>query len=363
MARDDVPGGVPGPWVVRAGRIGGTEIQVSASCLVLVVLLAVAFAPRAEALVPGLGARAWVAGAAVGVLVYVAALVHELAHAAVAHRHRHRVPWIRLGIAGGQTSVRGESRTPGEEAATAVAGPLVSLVVGLVALLLRVLVDDGVPALVLEAVLVANLLIGLIDLVPARPLDGGRMVHAAAWWVLGSRHRGAIAAARISRGVAVTLLLVPVLWAPVTGDRPRLSVWVVCLGVAVMIWGSSSEAFARSRLAAERDPVGHLVRPVLVLAADAPMDDARRRAAAEGAAGIVVVDGHGRPVALVADVAAGAPAEPVDPGTLLPVDCTADQVIGAMMTAPTAAYVVVDATGAPVGLVRVADVQDVGDRR
>lgn len=229
----------PRSWGVRVGRTSGTEIQVAPSCLLLVALIAVAFAPRAEALVPEIGPGAWIVGAAVGVLVYAAALLHEMAHAAVARRHGHEVPWIRLALAGGRTSVVGESRTPGEEAATAAAGPVVSLVIGAAALGVRLLVDGGVGALVLEAVVVANLLIGLLDLVPALPLDGGRMVRAAAWRLLGSRQRGAVAAARIGLGVAVVLVVVPVLVPALTGRQASVSVWVVCLGVALIVWAAN----------------------------------------------------------------------------------------------------------------------------
>lgn len=315
-----VPSSDAAPLTLRVGRVAGTEVQVSASCLLLVALIAVAFAPRAEALVPGIGPRAWLAGAAVGVLVYLAALLHESAHAVVARRHGRPVPSIRLTVAGGRTHVVGESAGPREEGLTAAVGPAVSLVLGLVALALRLLVDDGVVALALEALVLANLLIGLLDLLPAPPLDGGRMVRALAWHVAGSRSQGSIVAAWTGRGVAVVLVAVPVVVLPAAGVRPSLSVWAVCGGVAVLVWAASTSelGFARIRLRVEGLPLGPLLRPP------------------------------------------PAPGLTVTPGTPeLPVGATVDEVLVTLVRRPADDHLVVDPDGRPRGVVSLADVDRV----
>lgn len=302
-------------WTLRVGRVAGTEVQVSPSCLILVALLALAFAPRAEALVPGLGARAWVAGAAVGVLVYAAALLHESAHAWMARRHGRSVPSIRLTAAGGRTHVAGESAGPGEEGAIAAVGPAVSLLLGLAALGLRLLVPDGVGALALEALVVANLIIGGLDLLPAPPLDGGRVVRAVAWHLAGSRSQGAIVAAWVGRGVAVVAAAVPVVLAA-SGVRPGFSVWVVCGGLAVLLWtaATSELGFNQLRRRAEGVALGPLTRPL----------------AAGGAA------------------PSGSPS--------LAYEATVDQVLVALARDPGADHLVVDRDGRPRGLVSLADV-------
>ncbi|WP_139983359.1 site-2 protease family protein [Nocardioides litoris] len=249
MARDAVP---PGTLVL--GRGAATRVEVSASCLLVVALLAVLFAPRAVDLVPGLEAAALLVGAAVGVLVYAAALLHESAHALVARRHGHAVPAIRLTAAGGRTAVDGTSATPAEEAVTAAAGPAVSLALGLLALAGRLAVDGGVAALVLEALVVANLVIGLLDLLPAAPLDGGRLVRAAAWAVTGSVPRSYLAAGWVGRGVAGVLVLVPFAVAATTGRTPTLTLWAACLLLALLAWAGSSAQLAA---AAARAPEEH----------------------------------------------------------------------------------------------------------
>ena len=299
------------PWVLRVGRVSGTDIQVSASCLLVVALIAVAFAPRVDALVPGLVARAWVVGVGVGVLVYLAALVHESAHALVARRHGRLVPSIRLTAAGGRTHVVGEAEGPREEGFTALAGPAVSVVLGLSALAARLVVTEGVPALVLEALVVANLLIGLLDLLPAPPLDGGRMVRALAWAVVGSRARGSIVAAWTGRGVAAVLLVVPVVVTALTGEAAGLSLWVGCVGVAALVWAASTAelGFNRLRLRFEGVALGTLARPVVPgdglapttprLAADATVDEVLVRLLRRPGDDHLLVDDDGTPRGLV----------------------------------------------------------------
>ena len=316
------------PWAVRVARVGRTDVVVSASCLVVVALIALAFAPRADALVPGLGPVSLLAGVAVGVLVYAAALVHEGAHAVLARRHGHEVPTIVLAAAGGRTRVTGESAGPREEATTAIAGPAVSLVIGAAALGGRLLVDDGVPALALEAVVLANLLIGLLDLVPSPPLDGGRLVRALAWHLTGSRARGSLVAAWTGRATGVVLGVTPVLTAAVTGAPASLSVWAVCLGLGLLAWAASSAelGFDRLRARVEGLPVADLARPLSPVVPSVPPR--------------------------------------TDPSTLptLPYGATADEVLVALVRRRED-HLLVDETGARRGLLSLADLEKMGPTR
>ncbi|MFB9314719.1 hypothetical protein [Nocardioides plantarum] len=313
------------PWAVRVGRVGRTDIRVSASCLVVVALIAVAFAPRADALVPGIGPVSLLAGVGVGVLVYAAALVHEGAHAVLARRHGHEVPAIVLAAAGGRTRVTGESAGPREEAVTAFAGPAVSLAIGAVALGSRLTVDAGLLALALEAVVLANLLIGLLDLVPSPPLDGGRLVRALAWHLTGSRARGALAAAWTGRATGVVLVVLPVLTAAVTGSTASTSVWAICLGLGMLAWLSSSAelGFDRLRVRVEGLAVADLARPLVP----------------------------------------GVPAHQVSSGLpTLPHAATADEVLVALVRRPDD-HLLVDAAGTPRGLLSLADLEKMGPTR
>ena len=228
-----------GRGLVRVASVGGTTVHLSLTCLVVVALLAVGFAPRAEAASPGMGASAFVLGAGVGVLIYLAALLHEAGHALVARRHGHAVPSITLSAAGGRTAVAGAARTPAEELLTAGVGPAVSIALGLIALGARAVVDDGLLAAVLEVLVLANLVLGLLDLLPAPPLDGGRVVRALGWWVGGSPAAGAATAVWCGRLVAVLVLALPLVLAVTGSPLPWPALLLVCSGLAVLLWLSA----------------------------------------------------------------------------------------------------------------------------
>ncbi len=225
----------------------------SAGCLLVVLLLAVVFAPRAEEARPAIGDWGIVVGAGVGVLVYVSALLHELGHAVLARRYGHQVPAIGLSMAGGRTAVVGAARTPREELLTSAAGPAVSVGVGLVALVAALASDDALLVEVLEALVLANLLLGLLDLLPAPPLDGGRVARAVGWWVGGTKATGVRTAVWSGRAVAVTVLAYPwlafVTWSPI----PFPFLVLVCAGVFVILW-LSRRCRGRYRAAVTEDP-------------------------------------------------------------------------------------------------------------
>lgn len=359
------------PGSYRVATVGGVPVVVSASCLLVIGVLAVVLAPRAADVVPGLGTPwVYVAGALVGVLVYAAALVHEGAHALAAKRHGRRVDSVSLSATGGRTALEGEAGSPGEEFTIAVVGPMVSLLLGAAALGGRLLVEDGILALLLEALVLANLVLGLLDLVPAPPLDGGRMVKALAWRLAGSPRRGAIAAAWCGRAVAVAVFVLPVVSQLVTGDPPRLAVVVVCAALALLLWTAAGSELAINRL---RLKVGALVpadlaRAVLQVAPDLPLAEALRRAAESDAGGIVTVDPTGRPLGLVVEtrldatpderrpwVATSTAADPLDDGLCLPADVTGDGLLAAVQRRPASAYLLIDAAGGLRGVVSMHD--------
>ncbi len=208
--------------ILRVATVRGVAIQVSFSTALLVAVLAVACAPQVERVSPGLPpALTFGAGALVGVLVYLAVLLHEGAHAVAARRYGHPVVSVTLSAVGGRTSIEGESRTPREEFVTAAAGPVASLLLGAVALAVRLPLDESLATLGLEVLVLANLVLGGLDLVPAPPLDGGRLVKAVAWRIVGSARQGAVVAARTGRVVAVVVALAPLARGAGTAGRAQ----------------------------------------------------------------------------------------------------------------------------------------------
>lgn len=154
---------------------------------------------------------------------FASIVAHEMGHALAARREGIQVEGIDLFLFGGVMKMSRDTDSPGAEFRVAAAGPLVTLVLMLLALGAAVLlagVDsfwdaarlsgtaDASPAEVVVSLLVSmNLLLLLFNLVPAFPLDGGRIARAVAWKVTGDRHRATRFAARIGIGFGWFLML------------------------------------------------------------------------------------------------------------------------------------------------------------
>ncbi|MEN3540928.1 site-2 protease family protein [Microbispora sp. ZYX-F-249] len=197
---------------ISLGRVGGVPVGLNISVLVIVVILVVGLAfGRFPIAFPGLPAAAYVLAALVSALLFLASLLaHELAHAFVARRHGVEVSGITLWLLGGVAELRGEPRSPGADLKIAGVGPLTSVVLaGVFALLSWAVSAVGAPPLVsgmfgyLAAV---NVLLAVFNLVPAAPLDGGRVLRAFLWARWGDRMRAAVAAARAGRVFGYALI-------------------------------------------------------------------------------------------------------------------------------------------------------------
>jgi Zn-dependent protease len=150
-------------------------------------------------------------------------VAHELGHALVARREGIAVDGIDLFLFGGVMKMSRETDSPGAEFRVAVAGPLVTLLIIVIASIAAVLIAgedsfwdaarlsseaDASPVEVVISLLVSmNMVLLLFNLVPAFPLDGGRIARAAAWKVTGDRHRATRFAARIGIGFGWLLML------------------------------------------------------------------------------------------------------------------------------------------------------------
>ncbi|MBI4169637.1 MAG: site-2 protease family protein [Acidobacteria bacterium] len=178
-------------------RIAGIRIVIDPTWLFVFALvvwsLATGYFPAADASITG--AEAWTLGAVAGVLLFASVLVHELSHALLARRAGIPVPRIRLFLFGGVSEMAAEPHNPRSEFRIAVAGPLTSI--SLAALfwgLQRTALPSLVPGgpLVVEYLATINLALGIFNLVPGFPLDGGRILRAWLWW----RRRDLLSATR-----------------------------------------------------------------------------------------------------------------------------------------------------------------------
>jgi Zn-dependent protease len=174
-------------------------------------------------------------------------VLHELGHALAARREGIDVEGIDLFLFGGVMKMNRETDTPGAEFRVAAAGPAVTLLIMALASVAAVLLAgadsfwdaarlsaaaDATPAEVVVSLLVSmNLVLLVFNLVPAFPLDGGRIARAVAWKLTGDRHRATRFAARIGIGFGYALMLLGVLAIVVWGsDAAFDAIWFGALG-------------------------------------------------------------------------------------------------------------------------------------
>jgi Zn-dependent protease len=184
------------------GRISGIRIGVNWSVLVIVALLAYGLAAgQFPAEAPHRPVAEYIGAAIITAVAYIASLLaHELAHSLVARRNGVKVEGITLWLLGGVSRLQGEFSDPGAELRVAGAGPLTSLVLGGAFWLLA----WGLHALGMHGVVVAavawlggiNILLAVFNVIPAAPLDGGRVLQAVLWAITKDKLKAAMWSAR-----------------------------------------------------------------------------------------------------------------------------------------------------------------------
>lgn len=177
---------------VKLGRIWGIPIGLHWSWFLVFVLvtssLAAGYFPAEY---PALSVSAyWLLGALTSILFFGSVLIHELAHAYLALRNRIPVKAITLFIFGGVAQISREPDTAGGEFRIAIAGPLASLALAVVFGALWML-DQAIPYLAAPSIWLAriNLILAVFNMIPAFPLDGGRVLRALIWQFTGSPYR------------------------------------------------------------------------------------------------------------------------------------------------------------------------------
>ena len=242
----------------QLARVFGIRIGVGFSCFVVLFVLIFVFTPYFHEVLGGSRTTAYLVAVASVLSLFASLILHELGHAIVARRNGMTVAGIDLWAFGGLTRTS-ESQGPGMEFRVAAAGPLVTFIVIVVCFLAsRLITSSGhffdvavatggvraTPALVwLSWLLSINALVLVFNLIPAFPLDGGRMAHAAIWWRTGDRNRATHATGRAGQAFAILLGLFG-LWALVTGG----SLGLFTMLIAFFLYQSAGAAVAQSSL-------------------------------------------------------------------------------------------------------------------
>ena len=207
----------------------------------------------------------WVAAAAGAVLFYVCLLAHELSHSLVARSHGVKVSGITLWLFGGVSQLEGEPASARDEALIAGVGPLTSLLVAAVMFVLAFITQFSSLISSLFAYLTfVNVALGLFNLVPAFPLDGGRLLSSFLWWREGTRQRGVHDAVRVGRVFAYLMIGAGVLEAFFGGIANGL--WIAFLGWFLLSAAASEEQGSNIRTLLRAVPVSAAMSsPVVTL--------------------------------------------------------------------------------------------------
>ncbi|OAH14545.1 site-2 protease family protein [Streptomyces jeddahensis] len=231
---------------IRIGSVRGVVLRAHWSVPLLMLLFAYALASRTlPGYAPGLAAAVYAVAGVLGALLLLASLVvHEAAHALTARRAGIPVRDMTLWALGGMTRMN-RPATARAAFVVAVSGPLASLVLGGALLGTAAMVDAAltwpIPVAVLLWLGATNVMLGVFNLLPAAPLDGGRVLQAALWWRTGDRDRGERAAGRSGQIVGTALAVVGWL-ALLRGVASGL--WLALIGLFVMVIASAERRWA-----------------------------------------------------------------------------------------------------------------------
>ncbi|WP_036490656.1 MULTISPECIES: site-2 protease family protein [Nocardioides] len=359
------------PGTIRIGSLAGIDVLVTSSWFIIAGLIAFAIAPRIEQVEPGLGALKYVAGLVFAIVLYLSVLLHEASHAIVAQRYGFGVNSITLHFLGGMTEIDGSARRPRQEFWIAVVGPLTSIAVGLASVGLWFLLPEGLVRVAVEGLAGANLLIGVLNLVPGLPLDGGRVLKAAVWGATGDANKGTIVAGWGGRLTAVALLGWPLIQREFFGVPPTFFDYLLVVVLGLFLWTGATAAMSHARM---RRRLPHLVarplaRRTLAVPEDTPLAEAVRRAQEVDAGSIVTVTSSGRPTGIVSEaavqatpverrpwVATSTVARTLEDGLTLPAEIAGEDLILAISRRPSDEYLLVEEDGSVVGVLATADV-------
>ncbi len=199
---------------IRLGRIWGIELGLHFSWVVIALLITFSLAEQFSATNPEWGhAVIWGTAVLTGLLFFAALFAHELSHAFVARLRGLPIHKITLFLLGGVAQIEKEAEDPSTEFWMGIAGPIMSLLVGLLCFGLalasgwrmdRTPVSPGLALAVWLGYI--NLGLAAFNMIPGFPLDGGRVLRAIIWWINHDMRRATLVAARVGQVIAVIFI-------------------------------------------------------------------------------------------------------------------------------------------------------------
>jgi Zn-dependent protease len=285
---------------IRLGRIAGIPVILAYSWFVIAAFTVVVYGPVLLQRNPAFGMTAYYVAFAYALLLLISVLIHELAHALTAKAYGWPTQKIVLNLWGGHTQFENFTATPARSVIVALAGPAANLVLAGGAWLVLSGSSLGVVADTLTNIFMwANFVIGIFNVLPGLPLDGGRIVESAVWKATGSQAKGTVAAGWAGRVIVVALgywfMVMPLL----AGVTPDFSLLMITVLVGGFLWMGASAAIQQGTLRGRLHLVSAtaLATPAVGIPATATVADIRRLST-DGAA-VVTCGPEGRPQGVV----------------------------------------------------------------
>ena len=200
---------------IKLGRIFGIEIGLHYSWIIIALLITFSLAGHFREHNSAWGEGViWATSVVTALLFFTTIIVHELSHATVAQARGLPVRSITLFALGGVAEIEKDAPDAKTEFWMGIVGPITSLLIGVICLFVSLAFGwrpDGFPATPLLAMLVwlgyINIMLGIFNLVPGFPLDGGRVLRAIVWWITGDATRATSIAARLGQIVAFGFIM------------------------------------------------------------------------------------------------------------------------------------------------------------
>jgi len=346
-------------------RIAGVPVVLAYSWFIIAAFTVIVYGPVLHRNNPALGTSAYIVAFAYAVLLLISVLVHELAHALTAKVYGWPTQKIVLNLWGGHTQFESFTASPGRSVLVALAGPAANFILAAGAWLVLTAMPMGSVAEILTNIFMwANFLIGVFNVLPGLPLDGGRLVESAVWKATGSQAKGTVAAGWAGRIIVVALVGWFILLPFLSGSDPDFSLVMITVLVCGFLWMGASASIQQGTLRARLPLVtaAGLSTPAIAVPATASVRDLLGYGAAAHKS-VVVCGPDGRPqgvvdpaaLASVPEAAAGStPVTAVSfalaPGAYVPEWSKGQELIQFLAQVEGKHYAVVDHNGAVTGL-------------
>ncbi|HEY9355861.1 MAG TPA: site-2 protease family protein [Arthrobacter sp.] len=286
---------------IPLGRIAGIPVILAYSWFLIAAFTVIVYGPVLQQRNPALGATAYTVAFAYALLLLISVLVHELAHALTAKTYGWPTQKIVLNLWGGHTQFENFTATPGRSVLVALAGPAANFALAGGAWLVLSAASLGTVAELLTNIFMwANFVIGVFNVLPGLPLDGGRIVESAVWKATGNQAKGTVAAGWAGRIIVVGLGFWFIARPLLAGEPPEFSLLMITILVGGFLWMGASASIQQGTMRGRLHLVSAaaLSRPAVGVPATASVADILQLSQS-GIPAVVVCGPDGRPQGVV----------------------------------------------------------------